>query len=149
MRVLLDSNVLARAFYSVGGPAEECVRRLSNAPHVLVVSQFLLDELSRVLRYPRLHRVHGFDDREIERVVAALESAAARVQTREENLVPIVPHDPDDDPIVAAAIAGGADILCTRNRHLYHEVVVAYCRQHAVEILDDIELLARLRKMEE
>jgi putative PIN family toxin of toxin-antitoxin system len=149
MRVLLDSNVLARAVYSVGGPADECVRRLTNPPHVLVVSQFLLDELCRVLRYPRLQRVHGFDDRKIERVVAALESAAARVETREEDLVPIVPHDPDDDPIVAAAIAGGADILCTRNRHLYHAAVVAHCRRHAVEIMDDIELLARLRKMEE
>ena len=29
MRATLDSNVLARAVYSVGGPAEEIVRRLS------------------------------------------------------------------------------------------------------------------------
>ncbi len=149
MRVVLDSNVLARAVYSVGGPAEECVRRVSSPPHVLIVSKFLLEELRRVLRYPRLQRVHGFDNQKIERVVSALEIAAAYVELREENVVRVVPHDPDDDHIVAAAVVGGAEFLCTRNRHLYHEAVTDYCRQHAIEILDDIELLDRLRKMGE
>jgi len=50
MRAVLDSNVLARAMYGVGGPAEESVRRLTAPPHVLIVSEFLLRELRRVLR---------------------------------------------------------------------------------------------------
>ena len=62
MRAVLDSNVLARAMYSLGGPAEEVVRRLTVPPHVIIVSEFLLNELRRVLRYPRLRQVHGFDD---------------------------------------------------------------------------------------
>jgi hypothetical protein len=46
-------------------------------------------------------------------------------------------------------VAAGADVICTRNRHLFHEAVVAYCRQYAIEIMDDIDLLAVLRKAEE
>jgi predicted nucleic acid-binding protein len=88
-------------------------------------------------------------DQRIDRVVADLESAAAHVETRDEDVVRVVPHDPDDDHVVAAAVVAGADVLCTRNRHLYDEAVVAYCRLHAIEIMDDIELLARLRKAEE
>ena len=65
MRAVLDFNVLARAVYSVGGPAEEVALRLTVPPHVLIVSDFLLMELRRVLRYPRLRRVHGFDDQKI------------------------------------------------------------------------------------
>ena len=49
MRAVLDSNVLARAVYSVGGPAEELARRLVVSPHELIVSEFLLAELRRVL----------------------------------------------------------------------------------------------------
>jgi putative PIN family toxin of toxin-antitoxin system len=147
MRAVLDSNVLARAVYSAGGPAEEVVRRLTAPPHVLILSEFLLQELRRVLRYPRLRRAHGLDDQEIERAVTVLESAAARVEMREEDVIRVVPHDPDDDRVVACAVAAGADVLCTRNRHLYHEAVVSRCRQDGIEVMDDVELLVRLRKM--
>lgn len=149
MRAIIDSNVLARAVYSVGGPAEEAVRRLTVPPNVLVVCSFLLAELRRVLRYPRLQALHGFDDQKIERAVAAIETAAAYVEIAEENVVRVVPHDPDDDYLVAAAVAAKADAICTRNKHLYHEAVVTYCRQHAVEIMDDVGLLARLRAAQE
>jgi putative PIN family toxin of toxin-antitoxin system len=148
MRAILDSNVLARALYSVGGPAEEAVRRLTARPHTLVVSAFLLAELRRVLRYPRLQSLHGFDDEKIDRVVAALQAAAVYVAVREEDIVPVVPHDPDDDNLVAAAVASRADLICTRNRHLFHPAVVAYCRARSIEIMDDEEILARLRHME-
>jgi hypothetical protein len=37
MWALLDSNVLARAVYSVGGPAEEVVKRLAISPHVVIL----------------------------------------------------------------------------------------------------------------
>ena len=146
MRAVLDSNVLARALYSVGGPAEEAVRRLTAPPHVLVVSSFLLEELRRVLRYPRLQRVHGLGEQAIERAVAALQIAASYVEVREEDVIRVVPHDPDDDHLVAAAVAAPADVICTRNKHLYHEAVVGYCRQHAIDIMDDVQVLARLRE---
>jgi len=149
MRALLDSNVLARAVYSVGGPAEEAVRRLAVSPHVLIVSSLLLEELRRVLRYPRLQRVHGLNEQGIERAVVALETVGAYIELQEKDIVRVVPDDPDDDHIVAAAVTARADVLCTRNRHLYHDAVVAYCRRYGVDIMDDIELLGRLRTAEE
>jgi putative PIN family toxin of toxin-antitoxin system len=145
MRVLLDSNVLVRALYSVGGPAEEVVRRLALPPHVLVVSTFLLTELHRVLRYPRLQRLHGLDGQKIERAVAAVATVATHVEPRDADIVAIVPEDPDDDKIVAAAVAARADVICTRNKHFFHEAVIAYCRRHAIEVMDDVALLDRLR----
>ena len=57
----------------------------------------------------------------------------------------IVVRDPEDDPIVHTAVAGAADVSCTRDRHLHHTEVTRYCRSRGIEVLDDIELLGRLR----
>ncbi len=59
-----------------------------------------------------------------------------------------MPDDPDDDHIVAAAVAGKVNVICTRNKHLYHEAVLAYCSERSIEVLDDISLLTRLRENE-
>src|ERR1700756_5383619 len=55
MRIVLDTNILARA-----NPRSKSVARvllltiLESAEHVLVLSPFLLRETERVLNYPRL-----------------------------------------------------------------------------------------------
>jgi predicted nucleic acid-binding protein len=51
MRIVLDTNVLARAVTGPGGPAGELLRRVQR-DHLLVLSPFLITELARVLRYP-------------------------------------------------------------------------------------------------
>ena len=136
-----------RAAGSRNGPAGELFERIL-ADHVLVVSLELLAELARVLSYNRVRRMHQLGDAEIEAFIESIESGATLVSLP----IPmprVVPHDPDDDAVVATAIAGRGHVLCMRNRHLFHESVVGYCRQRGLEIMDDIELLDRLREEEQ
>lgn len=143
MRVVLDTNVLARAVASPSGPAGEVFERIA-ADHRLVVSLGLLSELGRVLAYPRVRRLHRRSDDEIAELVNSIGSGALAVSLPA--LVPrIVPDDPDDDMLVATAVAGRANVLCTRNRHLFHGQVVAYCRERGIAVMDDIALLDELR----
>jgi putative PIN family toxin of toxin-antitoxin system len=144
MRVVLDSNVLARAVASPEGPAGDVLERIS-ADHVLIVSLELLAELTRVLSYDRVRRLHQRSDDAIAEFIDSL-AAGAVVVPLPGSLARVVPHDPDDDFLVATALAGNANVLCTRNRHLFHEQVVAYCRDYAIEVIDDLALLARLRE---
>jgi len=144
MRVVLDTNILARASYSPTGPAGECLDRLRDPAHVLVLSTFLVDELDRVLRYPRMQRLHGLTDQEIDDYVRDVGQAAVIVPTSS-STTGVVTTDPDDDPVIATAEGGNADVICTRDRHLHHADVVDYCRQLAIEVLTDVELLQRLR----
>jgi putative PIN family toxin of toxin-antitoxin system len=148
MRIVLDSNVLARAARPFPGPAREVLVRSTEEPHVLLLSAFIVSELTRVLRYDRVRKMHGLDDLDIERYVADVESAALIVALPATSQEAIVVHDPKDDPIVHTAVAGGAEFLCTRDRHLRHPAVTAYCRARGIEVLDDVALLARLRASE-
>jgi putative PIN family toxin of toxin-antitoxin system len=147
MRVVLDTNILARAVGSPGGPAGELFERIA-ANHVLVVSLELLSELGRILSYDRVRRMHQLSDAQINAFIESVESGAT-VVSLPDPLPRVVPFDPDDDVVVATAVAGRAEVLCTRNRHLFHENVLAYGRRHAIEIVDDLELLARLREQDE
>jgi len=144
MRVVLDTNVLARVVMSLRGPAAELFDRVC-CEHLLIVSAALLAEVSRVLAYDRVRRIHGLDETGIEEFVKELE-AGSFMAALPAPMDRVVPDDPDDDHIVAAAVAGSADVICTRNRHFYHQDVIDYCRQHSIDIMDDPQLLTVLRR---
>lgn len=113
-------------------------------PHVLVTALALLDELTRVLAYPRLCAVHGLNDAEIMQYVQSVEAASLVVPLTAPS-VTAVQSDPDDNAVIATAIAGQADAICTRDRHFHQQDVVDFCAQHGIRILDDVELLRELR----
>lgn len=148
MRIVLDTNVLARTTPGPSSPAREVLRRAASAPHVLLMSHSLLSELSRVLRYERLRKTHGLSNEEIDRHVRSIEGAGVVVPLPAGTQLAIVERDPDDDSVIATAIIGQADVLCTLDRHLFHADVVAHCRAHAIEIMNDIDLLRVLREEE-
>ena len=62
--------------------------------------------------------------------------------------LPVVSHDPNDDPIIATALAGPADVLCTLDRHMHHASVRSFCAAQGIRVLTDIELLSVLRAIE-
>lgn len=148
MRVVLDTNVLARVVMSPSGAAAELFDRVRQS-HILVVSPQITAELLRVLSYQRLRQVHQLDDSALNQFVEDIEAGSLLVQLPA--AVPrVVPHDADDDRVVATAVAGAAQVLCTRNlKHLGHSDVVRYCRERSIEILDDLALLAQLRRLDE
>jgi putative PIN family toxin of toxin-antitoxin system len=146
MRVVLDTNVLARALPGRNNAAELALLAVCQPPHALIASDFLLDELERVLRYDRQRRIHGFDDAQIDAFVDHIRQAAVVVLVPAAAADAVVLSDPDDDPIVATAVLGQADVLCTWDRHLYQPAVVQYLHQFRVRVMREGDLLAELRQ---
>lgn len=144
MRVVLDTNILTRAASPSRGPARRLLDLLTSEPQVLVLSPFLVSELSRVLRYDRVRAVHGLDDAGIDAYLASVERAGILVDPSPKGSDSIVASDPDDDAIVRTAIAGSADVLCTLDRHLRQPSVVEYCLRRGVRVLTDSQLLREL-----
>jgi putative PIN family toxin of toxin-antitoxin system len=145
MRVVLDTNVLARAARGGTGPAAEVLRLIMVPPHIFILSPFLLSEISRALRYPRLRKLHGLDDLKIDAYVQSLQAAALLVNPPAAGAAAVVSADPDDDPVIATAVFGQAEFLCTLDRHLRRPEVRTYCTSHGIQVVTDIELLQLLR----
>lgn len=147
MRVVLDTNILVRAAGSSDSPAREVFLRLLERPHSIIASRPLLDELRRVMNYPRVQQIHGLSPEEIEQHVHDIETSSELVDLPEE--IPFrVQSDPDDDPIVATAAFGGAEVVCSRDQHLHQSSVAVYCAQFNIRVLSDIELLDELRALD-
>src|SRR5438445_1674204 len=98
MRVVLDTNVLARSTKYATGPARGCFLRFESGQHTLVVSTYLLAELARVLTYPRLMARHGLSPEEVREFLAAVETVGEMVATPLDSVEAIVSADPEDDP---------------------------------------------------
>ncbi len=143
MRVVCDSNVLARAAVRPLGPARAVLVAALAPPHRLILSKPLLIELARVLRYERVRSQAKLTDEEIDTFIAALCDAAEEVELPAE--IPPVVTDSDDDLIVATAVAGKCDVLCTLDRHVRHRVVQAYCATFGIRVLSDADLAAEFR----
>ncbi len=54
LRVVLDTNVFVSALLSRHGPAAQIFNAWRQQKFLLIVSPFLLQEIERVLRYPKI-----------------------------------------------------------------------------------------------
>jgi putative PIN family toxin of toxin-antitoxin system len=108
VRVFLYTNVLVAAFATRGLCAD--VVRLTLAAHEMIVSETVLTELGR-----KLSGKIGLPEGEARSIVAFVREEA----TVAPDAVAKVPvRDPKDAPILAAALAYGADVLVTGDRDL-------------------------------
>lgn len=147
MRVVLDTNILIRANPKARGPARELLQKIVLGDHGLVTSLYLLQEVRRVLSYPRITVRWKLRPHEIEEYLQTLASISEVVVPHAG--LPLIPRDVDDDPIIYTAVAGKADVLCTLDAHFYEESVRSFCTQKHIEIMDDVELLRLIRSNQE
>jgi putative PIN family toxin of toxin-antitoxin system len=144
MRVLLDTNILARAAGGPPGLAHRLFLDVTRHEHTLLLSTFLIVELGRVLRYDRVRRLHGLSDEDIDLFLSDVTLITEMVESSE--AVPaIVVGDPEDDPVVHTAVLGRADYLCTHDRHLLQPDVIAYCQLRGIQVGKDLDLLRVLQ----
>ena len=143
MRIVLDTNILVRANIKARGPAREILLKIAYSDHVLITSPFLLRETERCLAYPRLQKLWRLSQQDIQEHIELLENLSELVHPIIEH--PVVLKDPSDDAVVYTAVTGNADVLCTLDRDFSDPDIKEFCGKRGVSVLNDVELLRRLR----
>ena len=94
-----------------------------------------------------MQALYPMSDADIDGHIEYLESFAELVVPLEGP--PVVLTDPDDDPVIYTALAGGADVICTLDKHFREPNVRSFCYRHRIQIMSEFELLRALGQGED
>ena len=114
MRVFLDTNVLVSGFATRGLSAD--VVRLLLAEHELLTGEVVLDETRRVLT-----EKFGVPEEKVGEIESLLRRRHVEPVPDPESPAsepPVEVRDPDDEIVLASAIAAGAEVLITGDKDL-------------------------------
>jgi putative PIN family toxin of toxin-antitoxin system len=109
VKVVLDTNVLVSGLMLPDSVPGRIVAAWRGAQFELVLSESLLDEIGRVLSYPKIQGRLRWGQDEIARFLLLLRFKADIVDITGEKTS--VPRDPGDDPVLATLLAADADCL--------------------------------------
>ena len=111
MRIVLDTGIYISALITKGTPPDRLYQSWDKGAFRLVTSYEQIAELSRVFGYKRLRKFITLD--EVHILIDSLHNHAEIVS----NLPDIhLSPDPDDDLIIATAIAGKADYIISGDK---------------------------------
>lgn len=111
MKVVIDTNVfISGVFFS--GPPYQILKAWQNRDLQIIVSLEILDEYYRVGEELSAQ----FPEADLNPILELVTTKAELIEA--ERLDETVCDDPDDDKFFACAIAGGADLIISGDKHL-------------------------------
>jgi len=116
MRLVFDANVFVSALISRKGAPAKLLEYWQEERFDVVISPAILQELQRVLHYPKLRQRYHLPEEGIQRFLRLLRRQAIGVEPSEE--LTVIQHDPTDNRYLECAIAGEADIIVSGDHHL-------------------------------
>ncbi len=114
MRAVLDVNVFVSAILAPRGTPARLILEWQSGAFDLIVSPALLEELRRVLRYPKISRLIRAQDAE---AFVDLLARLAELAQDPSSEPPLRSADPDDDYLITLAAAEHA-LLVSGDGHL-------------------------------
>lgn len=116
MRAVLDTNVIVSALISSRGAPAALLDLWWEGVFELAISDQMLDELQRVLAYPKVRRVLRYSDEQIADTLALFQHGALYIEA----VAPIteLERDPADTMILATAVATCASVVVSGDADL-------------------------------
>jgi putative PIN family toxin of toxin-antitoxin system len=141
LRIVLDATVLVRAHPGSRSTGRKVLTALLESSHTLLLSNEIIVETVKVLRYPRLRKLYALAEDELYEYAQFLQEVCQTVVIKQPYRAPL--RDPND-PEVKTAERGEADVLCTNDRDFHEAGIVAFCAARGIEVCTEAALLARL-----
>ena len=116
LKVVIDINLFVSGVISKKGNPARLLQLWYDRAFLVVISEQMVEELRRVLRYPRIRNKYNLKDEEIEQVVGMIKKFAIVLPDIIE--LDVIKDDPDDNKVLACALAVKADYIVSGDSHL-------------------------------
>ena len=139
-KAVFDSTVLVSAFLTPNGLCDQLLRHGRHGAFFLHLSDEILRETRKVLLEDEdLREDYPYADQDVAAFLHTVRGAAGLVS----DVPPLqgIARDPNDDMVIACALAAAADYLVTRDKDL----LILKTYQH-VEMIQPEEFIAIVRK---
>ncbi len=115
-RVVIDTNVFVSGIIQRRGFPFNVIKLWEDAAFILITSAAIIEEAQRVLNYPRIRKKYKLTEDDINHSISNLLQYSIVVEDPPE--INAVKEDPEDNKILAAAVAGKADYIVSGDAHL-------------------------------
>ena len=116
MRVILDVNVLLSAAISGGGNPGKILDLWEKNQFDLVVSPPILEELERVIHYPKIQQKYRLAEEYVDNFLGLIGNQAIIVNPSKN--LNVIERDPSDNRYLECAKEGNASYIVTGDKHL-------------------------------
>jgi putative PIN family toxin of toxin-antitoxin system len=116
VRIVADANVLISAIITPSGSPGQLLDRWREGQIILLISDPILAEYQRALRYSHIRRLHGLSDEGIGNLIDRLRRFGVLINPTHH--LSIIAADPSDDKYLECAVAGEADYIVSGDVHL-------------------------------
>lgn len=116
IRIVLDTNLFVSALLKPGSNPDRIIQLARDEKVLLLMSDSICDEISRVLAYPKIRKRLTASDEELGNFVQLLGTVAI-ITPGTLNLLPL-DADPDDTKYLICAVEGHADFIVSGDHHL-------------------------------
>ncbi|MBI3781211.1 MAG: putative toxin-antitoxin system toxin component, PIN family [candidate division NC10 bacterium] len=116
LKAVLDTNVIVSGIISKGGIPFQLLEAWRDREWDLLISPRILQEIQRVLGFPKIARVYALTRQDITGLIWLFSHRATLVP--EHLTIPRTARDPEDDHLLACAKEGKADYIVSGDQDL-------------------------------
>ena len=116
LKIVLDTNVFVSALINPRGKPAQILNYVFESKVRLFTSPSIIEELERVLSYPKLVKRHGLEKQELKEFVSDLLSILSLVEGKK--AIELIAEDPADNNYLSCALDAKADFIVSGDIHL-------------------------------
>ena len=116
LKAVIDVNLFISGMISKKGNPAKLLQLWRDRAFIVVISEQMVEELVRVLRYPRIRNKYNLKDEDIELAVGTIRRFA--IVLADAIKIDVIKDDPDDNKVLACALAVKADYIVSGDNHL-------------------------------